>query len=79
MNEMYVVSVLTIYVGIEIVNTLLNTYRLFTFATADEKEFIIPIINRVHNYVAPVIQCINNKKDYRLNMKCRPPILLVAH
>ena len=50
--------------------------------TIEEKEFIYPkssIYHRVHTYVAPMILRINMKKDYVLNKKRRPPIILMAH
>ena len=77
MNEMYVISVLMLYTLIILINTLLNTYRLLTTTEmVEEKEFIYP---RVHTYVAPMILRINMKKDYVLNKKRRPPIILMAH
>ena len=48
----------------------------------EEKEFIYPkssIDHRVHTYVAPMSLRINMKKDYVLNKKRRPPIILMAH
>ncbi len=76
MNEM-------LYTLIILINTLLNTYRLLTTTEmVEEKEFIYPkssIYHRVHTYVAPMILRINMKKDYVLNKKRRPPIILMAH
>lgn len=79
MNEMYVISVLMLYTLI----ILINTYRLLTITEmVEEKEFIYPkssIYHRIHTYVAPMILRINMKKDYVLNKKRRPPIILMAH
>ena len=75
MNEMYVISVLMLYTLIILINTLLNTYRLLTITEmVEEKEFIYP-----KTYVAPMILRIDMKKDYVLNKKRRPPIILMAH
>lgn len=83
MNEMYVITVLMLYTLLVLSETLLNTYRLLmNESNTIEDIFIYPkqsFINLIHIKVTPLILKVNQKKDYRLNMKRRPPIILVAH
>lgn len=83
MNEMYVISVLMLYVLIVSIDAFMNTYRLLaTNGTVDEKNFIYPSVSfnkRIRTYVAPMILRINLEKNHVLNKKCRPPNILVAH
>lgn len=80
MNEMYVISILMLYTLIILIDTALNTYRLLqTTEVTTENEFIYPKVVNIHSYIAPMILKINMKKDYLLNKKRRPPIILVAH
>lgn len=82
MNEMYVLTVLMLYTLLVLSETLLNTYRLLVKEADTEDKFIYPklsFIKSIHTKVTPLILRINPKKDYLLNMKRRPPIILVAH
>lgn len=83
MNEMYVITVLMLYTLLVLSETLLNTYCLLIYENSVvEAKFIFPkqnFINLIHIKITPLILKVNLKKDYRLNMKRRPPIILVAH
>lgn len=84
MNEMYVLTVLMLYTLLVLSETLLNTYHLLVEETNVEDKLIYlkeSFINLVHPQETPAIlrMRVNLKKDYRLNMKRRPPIILVAH
>ena len=83
MNEMYVISVLLLYTLIVLIDVLLRSYQLLGIGLADDDESILkanPIfVNYISSKIAPFNLRINMKKDYRLNMKRRPPIISVAH
>lgn len=83
MNEMYVITVLMLYTLLILSETLLNTYCFLIYENnVVEDKFIFPkqsFINLIHIKITPLILEVNLKKDYRLNMKRRPPIILVAH
>lgn len=83
MNEMYVITVLMLYTLLILSEALLSTYRLLmNKSNTIEDKYIYPkknFINLIHIKITPLILKINEKKDYRLNMKRRPPIILVAH
>lgn len=79
MNEMYEITVLMLYTLFILIVTLLNTYHLFINRKTTEDKFIYPIKVFIQKYLAPLVLNINSKKDYRLNMKRRPPIILGAH
>lgn len=84
MNEMYIITVLMLYTLLVLSETLLSIYSLLMMNESNtiEDKFIYPkknFINLIHIKITPLILKINEKKDYRLNMKRRPPIILVAH
>lgn len=79
MNEMYEITLLAIYTVFILIVTLLNTYHLFINRQTTEDKFIYPVTIFIQKYIAPLILSINIKKDYRLNMKRRPPIIFGAH
>lgn len=83
MNEMYIISVLMLYTLIVLVDVLLQAYQLFGIGLVEDKEKILSVKPRLIEYISSKITSlslrINWKKDYRLNMKRRPPIISVAH
>lgn len=82
MNEIYVITVLMLYTLLVLSEVLFNAYHLINENNELEDKFIYPkqnFINLFHIKITPLILKFNLKKDYRLNMKRRPPIILVAH
>ncbi|MFQ6793957.1 MAG: hypothetical protein ACLRT4_14445 [Thomasclavelia sp.] len=82
MNEMYIISILMLYTLIVLIDTLLRTYQLFEVGLATDEERIFrikPVFISYISNITPMNLRINWKKDYRLNMKRRPPIISVAH
>ena len=82
MNEFYIITVLMIYVLLVLSETLLEYSHVLTDRIDVEDKIIYPhqtFIRIIHKVITPIILRINLKKDYRLNMKRRPPIILVAH
>ena len=83
MNEFYIITVLMIYVLLVLSETLLEYSHVLTYRIDDVEDKIIcphqTFIRIIHKVITPIILRINLKKDYRLNMKRRPPIILVAH
>lgn len=82
MNEMYIISILMLYTLIVLIDTLLRTYQLFEVGLATDEERIFrikPVFISYISNITPMNLRINRKKDYRLNMKRRPPIISVAH
>ena len=79
MNEMYIISVLMLYTLI----VLLQAYQLFGTGLVEDRETILSVKPKLIAYISSKITSmslrINWKKDYRLNMKRRPPIISVAH
>lgn len=83
MNEFYIITVLMIYGLLVLSETLLDYSHVLTDRIDDIEDNIIyphqTFIRIIHKAITPIILRINLKKDYRLNMKRRPPIILVAH
>lgn len=83
MNEMYIISVLMLYTLIVLVDVLLQAYQLFGTGLVEDREKILSVKPKLIAYISSKITSmslrINWKKDYRLNMKRRPPIISVAH
>lgn len=83
MNEFYVVTILMIYVLLVLSETLIEYYNVLTNKSNSIEDKILypqPDFSRiVHKVIAPIILRVNLIKDYRLNMKRRPPIISVAH
>lgn len=79
MNEMYAVIGFITYALFLFIVAVVNTYHLFEERDTLKDKFIYPTSIFIHCGVTPLILDENKKKDYRLNMKRRPPILLVAH
>lgn len=83
MNEMYIISVLMLYTLIVLVDVLLQAYQLFGTGLVEDRETILSVKPKLIAYISSKITSmslrINWKKDYRLNMKRRPPIISMAH
>ena len=83
MNEMYIISVLMLYTLIVLVDVLLQAYQLFGTGLVEDRETILSVKPKLIAYISSKITSMslrtNWKKDYRLNMKRRPPIISVAH
>lgn len=79
MNENTVIVGLVLYTLFIFIVAVTDTYHLFIEQKVQDKIMNTRNVS-IHNENAPTfILHENSKKDYRLNMKRRPPIIWVAH